>query len=120
MKVEVHLFATLSGYLPDGTTGDGFALDVPEGSTVADVLRALGIGRIDLYGDSYGTFFSQTFAVRHPSFLRSVVLDSAYFVQWPDPWYSDTNRAMDAAFRLACERWPTPWVCPCCPPTSTR
>jgi pimeloyl-ACP methyl ester carboxylesterase len=74
---------------------------------LADVLRALGIGRVDLYGDSYGTFFSQTFAVRHPSFLRSVVLDSAYFVQWPDPWYSDTNRAMDDAFRFACERWPT-------------
>ena len=43
MKVEVHLFATLSGYLPDGTTGDGVALDVPEGSTVADVVRALEI-----------------------------------------------------------------------------
>ena len=43
MKVEVHLFATLSGYLPDGTTGDGVALDIPEGSTVADVVRALEI-----------------------------------------------------------------------------
>ena len=43
MKVEVHLFATLSGFLPDGTTGDGVALDVPEGSTVADVVRALEI-----------------------------------------------------------------------------
>ena len=43
MKVEVHLFATLSGFLPDGTTGDGVALDVPEGSTVADVVRAFEI-----------------------------------------------------------------------------
>ena len=43
MKVEVHLFATLSGYLPDGTPGDGVALEVPEGSTVADVVRALEI-----------------------------------------------------------------------------
>lgn len=43
MKVEVHLFATLSGYLPDGTTGDWVALEVPEGSTVADVVRALEI-----------------------------------------------------------------------------
>ena len=43
MKIEVQLFATLSGYLPDGTTGDGVALDVPEGSTVADVVRALEI-----------------------------------------------------------------------------
>jgi sulfur carrier protein ThiS len=43
VKVEVHLFATLSGYLPGGTTGDAVALDVPEGSTVADVVRALEI-----------------------------------------------------------------------------
>ena len=43
MKVEVHLFATLSGYLPDGTTGDRVALEVPEGSTVEDVVRALEI-----------------------------------------------------------------------------
>jgi molybdopterin converting factor small subunit len=43
VKVEVHLFATLSGYLPDETIGDGVALDVPEGSTVADVVRALDI-----------------------------------------------------------------------------
>ena len=43
VKVEVHLFATLSGYLPDGTTGDWVALEVPEGSTVADVVRALEI-----------------------------------------------------------------------------
>ena len=43
MKVEVHLFATLTGFLPDGATGDGVALDVPEGSTVADIVRALEI-----------------------------------------------------------------------------
>ena len=43
MKVEVHLFATLSGYLPDGTIGDGVALEIPVGSTLADVVRALEI-----------------------------------------------------------------------------
>jgi len=76
---------------------------------MAAVLRALDIPKIDLYGDSYGTFFSQTFAVRFPQLVRAVVLDSAYFVQWPDPWYSDTNTAMVNAFRLACARWP---ACP--------
>ena len=74
---------------------------------LAELFDALGIAKVDLYGDSYGTFFSQTFAVRHPDRVRTVVLDSAYFVQWPDPWYSDTNPAMVNAFRYACQRWPT-------------
>lgn len=74
---------------------------------MADLLDALGIAKVDLYGDSYGTFYSQTFAVRHPDRVRTVVLDSAYSVQWPDPWYSDTNPAMVNAFRFACMRWPT-------------
>ena len=33
---------------------------------LADVLDALGIGAIDLYGDSYGSYLAQAFAVRHP------------------------------------------------------
>ena len=28
--------------------------------------RALGLGKIFFYGDSYGTFFGQAYAVRHP------------------------------------------------------
>ena len=35
-----------------------------------------GIARIDLYGDSYGTYVGQTFAVRHGDRLRSLVLDA--------------------------------------------
>ena len=31
---------------------------------VADVVHALGIGRVDLYGDSYGSWFAQV--LRHP------------------------------------------------------
>ncbi len=73
---------------------------------LADVVTALGIDRIDLYGDSYGTFFGQVFAVRHPDLLRSLVLDSAYPVVGPDPWYRDTNRALRAAFGRACRRDP--------------
>jgi pimeloyl-ACP methyl ester carboxylesterase len=71
------------------------------------VLDHLGIGRIDLYGDSYGTFFGQTFAVHHPDRLRTLILDAAYFVGGTDPWYTDTNRALRRAFRLACRRSPT-------------
>lgn len=44
MKVEVHLFATLRQYLPSGSRDTGIlALEVPPGSTVADVVQALGI-----------------------------------------------------------------------------
>ena len=82
--------------------GSGNAAD-----DLAEVLDALDIDRIHLYGDSYGTFFSQTFAVRHPDRLNSVVLDAAYFVTGTDPFYIDTNRAIDDAFRLNCDRTPT-------------
>jgi len=35
------------------------------------VLDRLGVDRIDLYGDSYGTFFAQSFAVNHPDRVRT-------------------------------------------------
>ena len=81
--------------------GSAFAVD-----DLAAVLNKLGIGRIDLYGDSYGTFFSQTFALRHPTRLRTLILDGGYFVGGTDPWYSDTNRALRHAFTVACDRSP--------------
>ena len=43
MRVEVRLFATLARYLPDDHHAGAAALDVAEGSSVADVARALGI-----------------------------------------------------------------------------
>ncbi len=73
---------------------------------LADVLDALGISRVDLYGDSYGTFFSQTFAIRHPDRLRSLVLDAAYPVEGADPWWRDLSRAAAKGYRQACERDP--------------
>lgn len=45
MKVEVRLFATLRDFLPPSQRGAGgaTALELPDGSTVADLGRALGI-----------------------------------------------------------------------------
>jgi pimeloyl-ACP methyl ester carboxylesterase len=72
---------------------------------LAAVIEALEIGPIDLYGDSYGTYFEQVFALRHPRTLRSVVLDGAYPVDGPDyPWYPTYAPAMRAKFDLACRR----------------
>ncbi len=90
-----HLGATSDLY------GSAFAAD-----DLAAVLDELGIGTVDLYGDSYGTFFGQTFAVRHPDRLRTLTLDGTYFVGGTDPWYVDTNRALRHAFTLACRRSP--------------
>ena len=49
------------------------------------VLDELGIQKVDLYGDSYGTFNAQTFAVRHPERVRSLTLDGAYPIAGPRP-----------------------------------
>jgi pimeloyl-ACP methyl ester carboxylesterase len=71
---------------------------------LVSVLDALGIDRIDIYGDSYGTFFAQTFAVRYPERTRTVTLDGAYPIDNDDAWWRDTNRAIADAFRDTCAR----------------
>ena len=43
MKVEVRLFATLREYLPAGGDGATAQIDMPAGSSIADVLTKLGI-----------------------------------------------------------------------------
>lgn len=68
------------------------------------VRRALGLGRVFLYGDSYGTFFGQAYAVRYPSSLRGLVLDSAY--SGDDPYYRTLLPAGRDGLRIACRRAP--------------
>lgn len=82
--------------------GSGLAAD-----DLAAVLDALNIPVINLYGDSYGTWFSQTFAGLHPERLRSVILDSAYPVEGQSPWYPEIAPTMRFAFDAACKRSPT-------------
>jgi pimeloyl-ACP methyl ester carboxylesterase len=70
---------------------------------LAAILDALASGPIDLYGDSYGTYFVQVFALRHPAMLRSIVLDGAYALDGPDyPWYPSYAPAMRDKFNIAC------------------
>lgn len=72
---------------------------------LAAVLDALEIRQVNLYGDSYGTYFSQVFALRHPQRLRSLVLDGAYPLDGPDyAWYPHYAPAMREKFNRACER----------------
>ena len=73
---------------------------------MAAIIEALGIPKIDLYGDSYGSFFAQTFASRYPGLIRSVVLDSTYETQDLDPWYRSSLDNMPANYDNACNRSP--------------
>jgi pimeloyl-ACP methyl ester carboxylesterase len=73
---------------------------------VAAVIHSLGIGKVDLYGDSYGSFFAQVFTARYPQLVRSLVLDSTYAVLGLDPWYRSTIDAMPADFDVVCDRSP--------------
>ena len=58
---------------------------------LAAVLRRLRLGQVDLYGDSYGTWFAQSLHGAPPGALHSVVLDSAYPVVGLDPWYASSG-----------------------------
>ena len=74
---------------------------------MADVLDALGIPAVDLYGDSYGSYFAQAFAVRHGSRLRSLVLDATYPLPGTDPAFGDLAEATRRALQLVCARRPS-------------
>ncbi len=73
---------------------------------LAAVVDALGLGPVDVYGDSYGTFFAQVYAGRHPEQVRSVVVDSAYPAYGEDAWYATQGPAMRDSFALVCRRTP--------------
>ncbi len=71
---------------------------------LAAVMRALRLGRVDMFGDSYGTYFVQAFMARHPRLLHSVTLDSPYPVRQLDPWYASSGEVARAAMDAACAR----------------
>ncbi len=71
---------------------------------LAQVIGALELGKVDYYGDSYGTYFGQAFLARYPQLLRSVILDSAYEARDLDPWYRTTVTTARRAFDTVCRR----------------
>ncbi|HXS44755.1 MAG TPA: alpha/beta hydrolase [Solirubrobacteraceae bacterium] len=81
--------------------GTAYAVD-----DLAAVLRALRLRRVDLYGDSYGSWFAQSFMGRHPDRLRAVVLDSTYPVRGLDPWYASSGEVARRALDAVCARDP--------------
>ena len=79
--------------------GTGAAAD-----DLAAVLDRLNVPVVDIYGVSYGTYFAQTFAVRHPKRVRAVVLDAAFSVAGFDPWELEQLVGLRNAWRYTCER----------------
>jgi pimeloyl-ACP methyl ester carboxylesterase len=68
------------------------------------VLRSLHAGKIDLYGDSYGTYAAQAYALRFPGRLRSLTLDAAYPLPGTDPAWADLVEAIRIGLELSCSR----------------
>src|SRR4051794_1571745 len=69
-----------------------------------DAVRAhLGIRRLDLLGESYGTYLMTVYAQRHPDHVRSIVLSSAYPLAF-DMWARPNARAVTRAISLMCQR----------------
>jgi pimeloyl-ACP methyl ester carboxylesterase len=91
---------------PDGHYVQASSLftSAPSAADVAAVIRLLDVPVVDVYGDSYGSWFAQVFASRYPSLVDSLILDSTYQVLGLDPWYRSTIQTMPAAFDDACAR----------------
>ena len=67
------------------------------------VRAALGVDRLDLWGNSYGTYLFPVYAARHPEHVRSMVLSGAYPIDF-DPWGRDRAAAARRAIGLICAR----------------
>lgn len=74
---------------------------------IVAVMDALDIDEADFYGDSYGTFVGQVLAGLYPHRLRSIVLDSAYPVRPPDPWFGTDWAAAWSGIDISCVRSPS-------------
>ena len=79
--------------------GTGAAAD-----DLAAVLDKLRVPLVNVYGDSYGTYFAQAFTVRHAERVRAVVLDAAFPVEGFDPWARQESVALRFAWPEICRR----------------
>jgi pimeloyl-ACP methyl ester carboxylesterase len=89
-----------------GDTAWFYGTDFAANDIIA-VMDALGINDVDFYGDSYGTFVGQILAGLYPHRLRSIILDSAYPVRPPDPWFGTDWAAAWSGINTSCARSPS-------------
>ncbi|MGZ8593252.1 MAG: alpha/beta hydrolase [Actinomycetota bacterium] len=67
------------------------------------ILGALGVPEVVVYGDSYGTYLAQVFAIRHPELTEAVVLDAAFDDSF-DPFARDAAAALKRSWATLCRR----------------
>lgn len=84
-----------------GPRRDGFTT-AESASDIEAVRRALGLRKVILYGDSYGTYLGQAYAARYGNHLRALILSSAY--PGNDPYWRTLYPAAIRAIRVSC-RW---------------
>jgi pimeloyl-ACP methyl ester carboxylesterase len=70
----------------------------PAMDDLADVLRALGYRKVNLYGVSYGATAAQYFLVQHPELVRTAILDGGTLLDVPifENWGRNGERALRA------------------------
>ncbi len=73
------------------------------GDDLAAILRGLGIGKVDVYGDSYGTYAAQVFTLHHPGLVRAAVLDGTYDNSF-NPFEPEESVSLRHAWRALCAR----------------
>lgn len=79
---DLSVVAACAAALGPRATAFGTAAAVQD---LRAVLDALGVDVIDLVGQSYGTYFSQAFAVRYPERVRTLTLDGVMPAEWDTP-----------------------------------
>ena len=70
---------------------------------LAAILRGLGIGKVDVYGDSYGSYAAQVFTLHHPGMVRAAVLDGTYDNSF-NPFEPEESVSLRHAWRALCAR----------------
>jgi pimeloyl-ACP methyl ester carboxylesterase len=69
---------------------------------IESVRTALGLGKIGLYGVSYGTKLALAYALAFPGSVDRMVLDSVVPPDQPDPYERDVLRALPATLSALC------------------
>jgi pimeloyl-ACP methyl ester carboxylesterase len=69
---------------------------------IESVRVALGLGRIGLFGVSYGTKLAVAYALAHPAAVERLALDSVVVPTYPDPFERNVLREMPGTLTAFC------------------